>query len=388
MPDAALCDTIATLHKHLNRLQAVWSHHVAVAHERGAVASEGYASTAAFLRRMCHLSPGAARHQLRTATALAERPRISELFDEGAVSSAHVGVLTAALDQLPATLAADAEPVLLEAATQYDPARLAQIARRLRLIADPDGAADRDIRHHEARWLDVSATLDGMVALSGLLDAESGAVLRTWLDAATPPPAPDDTRTGAQRRADALVQLARAALDNGQLSDTGTERPHLLVTVDLATLQGRSSTPAELAWAGPIGGEAARRLACDAAATRIITSNHTRTAFESRLWEALPAALRGPTQILDVGRAGRSVPSAIRKALIIRDKGCAFPGCDRPPPWCDAHHVVHWADGGATALPNLVLLCRRHHTTVHHHGWQIDVCDDGHVEFTRTGRSP
>jgi hypothetical protein len=74
---------------------------------------------------------------------------------------------------------------------------------------------------------------------------------------------------------------------------------------------------------------------------------------------------------LDVGRRTRTVPPAIRTALVVRDRGCAFPGCDRPPSWTDAHHLEHWADGGPTALDNLVLLCRRHHRAVHEGGWRL-----------------
>jgi hypothetical protein len=82
----------------------------------------------------------------------------------------------------------------------------------------------------------------------------------------------------------------------------------------------------------------------------------------------------------DVGRASYTVPAPMRRALIVRDKGCAFPGCDRPPSWCAAHHIVHWADGGATALHNLVLLCDAHHSLAHTEDWQIRIVD-GHPEF-------
>ena len=73
----------------------------------------------------------------------------------------------------------------------------------------------------------------------------------------------------------------------------------------------------------------------------------------------------GPSQPLDVGRRTRTIPPAIRRALVVRDGGCRAGGCDRPPAWTDAHHLRHWADGGPTTLDNLVLLCRRHHRLVH-----------------------
>jgi len=68
---------------------------------------------------------------------------------------------------------------------------------------------------------------------------------------------------------------------------------------------------------------------------------------------------------VDVGRRTPVVPASMRRAVVVRDRHCRFPGCDRPQSWCDAHHVVHWAKGGSTSLANLVLLCRRHHRLVH-----------------------
>jgi len=124
---------------------------------------------------------------------------------------------------------------------------------------------------------------------------------------------------------------------------------------------------AETGWAGPITGEAARRIACDAGITRVITD--------------------GPSQPLDVGRRTRTIPPAIRTALVVRDRGCVFPGCDRPPPWTDAHHLVHWADGGPTNLDNLALLCRTHHRTVHERRWQLTRNPDGSWTATPPGRA-
>ncbi|WP_415046346.1 HNH endonuclease signature motif containing protein [Gordonia sp. (in: high G+C Gram-positive bacteria)] len=85
---------------------------------------------------------------------------------------------------------------------------------------------------------------------------------------------------------------------------------------------------------------------------------------------------------LNVGREKRLFTPAIRKALVIRDRGCAFPGCGAPASWCDAHHVEHWEHGGETSIGNGVLLCRRHHTVIHHGGWAVFLGRDGHPWFT------
>jgi hypothetical protein len=107
-----------------------------------------------------------------------------------------------------------------------------------------------------------------------------------------------------------------------------------------------------------------RRIACDAKIT--------------------PMVLDGDSLPLDVGRAKRTAPPGIRRALTYRDSGCAFPTCDRPPQWTDAHHVTHWVDGGPTELANMTLLCRRHHTLVHHSDWQVRI-RDGLPEFIPPG---
>ncbi len=96
-----------------------------------------------------------------------------------------------------------------------------------------------------------------------------------------------------------------------------------------------------------------RRLACDA--------------------DVIPTVLGTHSEVLDLGRLRRLVSTALWNALVTRDWHCAFPGCRRPPIACDAHHIVHWVDGGGTDLDNLVLLCRTHHTVIHTTGWEIRI---------------
>ena len=187
----------------------------------------------------------------------------------------------------------------------------------------------------------------GMVHIDGLLDPVSGQVVMTALDSLIDPGNldPADDRSPVQRRADALTDLCRDHLDHGDLPTQRTERPHVMVHLSIDALEGRAGHPCELDSAGVITPRAARQLACDAKVTRIITT--------------------GESQVLDVGRTTRVVTSGLRKALIARDRGCVIKACGASRRWCDAHHVKHWANGGATNLNNLVLLCGRHHTLVH-----------------------
>jgi hypothetical protein len=143
------------------------------------------------------------------------------------------------------------------------------------------------------------------------------------------------------------------------------ERPHLTLTVGIEALVGEGV--GELDHAGPVGTELARRLACDASVRRVVV---------------------GPgSEPLDVGRRTSVVPAALRRAVIVRDHCCRSPRCDRPQAWCDAHHVVHWADGGPTALHNLLLLCRRHHRMVHASGGFGLTLEEGRAVFRRPDRS-
>lgn len=144
----------------------------------------------------------------------------------------------------------------------------------------------------------------------------------------------------------------------------GGERPHVVVTIDLDALIRRDGA-ARLEDTGSITPETARRLACDADVTRVLT--------------------RGASQPLELGRRTKVVPPGLRRAVAVRDGGCRFPGCGRPPGWCDAH-VRHWADGGETALSNLVLLCRPHHRAIHR-GFGVEIVE-GRPVFRRPDGSP
>jgi hypothetical protein len=221
----------------------------------------------------------------------------------------------------------------------------------------------------ERRRLHVSPTFEGIGRVDGDLDPETTETLMTALRAVMDADVRtnEDRRTPTQRRVDALGEICRQWLGLGDRAAIAGERPHVTVTVDVKTLEARSGGIAELAVTGPIAGETARRIACDASISRVIT--------------------RGRSEPLDVGRRTPVVPPPLRRALVVRDGGCAFPGCDRPQGWCDAHHVRHWARGGETAMSNLVLLCRPHHRSIHTDGFGVAI-SDGRAAFTRPDGSP
>jgi hypothetical protein len=372
---AALGAGLVELRRAIDRLEADWLRRLAEFDRREAWRKDGALSPTSWLRIACRLAPGAARERVTVAERLERLPVTRTAFAAGEVSYGHVRLLAAAATDERRDAFARSEQVLVDAARQLDPGRLRVVLAHWRHAVDPDGALEDANACHERRRLYASVTYEGTVALDGELDPEGGATLLTALDAVRRDGLdPLDTRTPAQRRADALVELARRALDAGELPDHGGERPHVTVTVDLATLRRQPGCRAgELEPTGPVCAETARRLACDAGVSRVVTA--------------------GDSQPLDVGRRTRVVSPALRRALVWRDRGCRFPGCDRPPAWTDRHHLVHWADGGPTSLDNLVLLCRRHHRIVHETGYRLETGgpDGGTVKPPggwRDGRAP
>ena len=149
-----------------------------------------------------------------------------------------------------------------------------------------------------------------------------------------------------QRLADALVTVCQRIEHCGQAPRHGGDRPRLVVTIEQEHLLdwNDSEHAHEVGVDHRLTPEELRQLACDA--------------------DLLPIVLGGDGEILDVGQEQRLVTPAIRAALTVRDRGCIFPGCDRLPVDCEAHHRQPWQAGGPTSLENLVLLCRHHHRVV------------------------
>lgn len=370
-PPRRLADEVVVLFAMVSRLHAMALARLARVDAHGVAALESGSSTASWLRHRTGLPSGQASDLVRTARTLhSSLPSTETALREGEITVHHARTIarTARLveDQLGASAGeggiADVERVMLDVGRAVDAGSLAGFATRVRQVVDPEGALTDANRAHERRWLSTATTLDGMVSIDGLLDPEAGALVLTAFASATAPRGPDDRRSAGQRRADALVDVCAHALDTGRAATSAGVRPHLLVTTPLTAITGdrNAACPlvetAEAAWTGPLTDAAVRRLACDAEITRVVVDP--------------------PSQPLDVGRATRTVPGHLRHALIVRDRGCVAEGCDRPPAWTEAHHVVHWAEGGSTALDNLVLLCRTHHRKVHDAGWEFSRISD------------
>ncbi len=285
----------------------------------------------------------------------------------GAIGPTHLRVITATMRRIPPSMhpevAAQAEQTLATAARRFDPSALARIGERLLAHLDPDGTAPAD-EPEQARELRVRTGPGGAVSLTGKLDPEGGArvleVLNSLNGRRPPVDGVPDTRSAARRNGDALVEAMSCLLNEGRLPSRGGQRPHLVVTMRLTGLIDGLGT-AVLDTGGQLSAAEARRLACDSC--------------------VVPMVLGTDSMPLDVGRQHRLATAAIRDALAQRDKRCAFPGCDRPPRYCEAHHIKSWLDWGETKLENMCLLCERHHVIVHRQGWHVRLDARGHPEF-------
>lgn len=333
---------------------------------RASYRRDGYLSSAEWLADRFGLARGTAKQQVRVAQALEEMPAVRDSFVGGTVTSGAVRVLTEARDTHPEAFSTN-ERALVAAAVGRPIEELRRVVGDWSQALDEQSANERADALRERRHLNVCPTPTRMVRVEGELDTEGGEVLLTALQAMVDADlrAGDgaDLRTPAQRRADALCELARRYLDCPERPTVAGERPHITVTVDMQTLRDggarNGNRRCELDHTGAIHPATARRLACDAS--------------------ILPVVMGGPSEPLDVGRRTPVVSAGLRRAVVLRDQRCRFPACTRPHPWCDAHHVIHWADGGKTALSNLVLLCRPHHTRVHEGGFGLEIVAKGPV---------
>jgi hypothetical protein len=304
--------------------------------EGGGWAVSGSRSCAAWLSWRTGLGRGPANERMRVTRALAALPLIDNAFSTGELSYSKVRALTRVADT-----ASDAP--LLEQARLMTGEQLEKLVaglRRARIFA----ARGESLPVEPERFYRQRTTDEGMVRITVQLTADEAAAVTAALDAIA------DKRG---RRAEALVAMADENLRGDRPDRSPTE---VMIHVDAGSLAGEvagTTADGEL-----LSAETCRRLLCDAGVVPVLEDSDGK--------------------VLDVGRKTRTVPAAIRRAVALRDGGCQFPGCDNQI--VDAHHVVHWADGGETSRDNLVSLCRGHHTFVHEGGASVRLVD-GEIEF-------
>ena len=341
--------------------------------------ANGFRSCAHWLSWRVGLSLGAARQQVRVARALPMLPRISEAFRAGAMSYSKVRAITRIAEP-------DNEEMLLDWALDGTASQVERLVRSYRR-ANPTEENERAEEQQRSRGLVTFFDDDGMLVVRGRLAPEQGALLMKALEvaeeelwagedgSAEPSPATDTApatdpapKTDAgQRRADALARVAEQSLAEDASEPARGDRFQVVVHVDAEVLADpEADGRCDLADGPVMAAQTARRLACDA---NVCEMHH------------------GSEGELTAGRKTRVVSTTLRRALRARDgTRCVFPGCT-----CrgvDAHHVKHWAEGGATVLSNIASLCRAHHVLVHEGGFRMEALPGGRFVFLRPDGQP
>ena len=293
---------------------------------------------------------------VRTGRRLQRLPVVAEAWAAGELSGGQVQAIVDHVPDKHVALFAEHEEAVVPSLVGLDvnatSRAMAEWKARADALADENeaGMPERSLHH---------SVVGDRYAMDGDFDAEGGAVIDHALVIAE---SGDYTVPAAKRRADALVEVCRQFLDHHDRAPVVRHRPHVNLVLyagdDRAEVMdsGRRLDPATTS-----------RLLCDCNINRVIAEK----------------VGRAGSVILDYGTTTRVVSPALWSALAVRDRQCRYPGCDRPPSWCDAHHVHWFSKGGPTRLDNLVLLCRRHHTLLHHKpGFDAKLRPDATLELT------
>lgn len=372
-PSASADDLVAVLAMSEETRRALDRLMVATAdlQRRGTFGERSYRSPAGALSDLLGWERFEARRRVAAAESLRETvdfggqvlparmPATPAAFADGSASFRHVDAIARVLNSAVAARLdpetwAGAEVQLAAQRLAFTPNQLYAWGMELVELLDQDGPEpddDAPIQINELRLTRFRKGPGGKIT-GRYDDAALFAAIAAVLDAGAAARDANDERPTPQRQAEAPAYACAQALQRGRLPETGGRRPQLVVIVRLEDLEHRAAA-ASLEFGGALSAATPRQLACDAA--------------------VIPMVLSSTGVPLDVCRVSRTVPDGLRHAVTVRDGGCAFPGCDRQPSWCEVHHVVEWQHGGPTELSNLVMLCSEHHRLIHHTHWGVQM---------------
>jgi hypothetical protein len=337
--DSEIRERFVQARREIDRLERYAACMLVSVHGRGIPSGDGASSTPAWVQFQTRQRFRDARISLATGKACETLPLVAKAWAQGEISASAAATIAHGRREGHEAVYATMEDELVGVAAE---GRFAGLDARIRHYqARCDALDDKPLRERDGVYL---SPVGNRWALKGDLDALSGALLNKALDAKTDPPSPDDNRTPAQRRAAALVQLGRDALNRGESPTEDGERPHVAIVVKLETLlSGELETCGDLALSpAQIG-----RLFCESKLSRIVTD-----------------AQGNP---LDVSPGVYRPSRRLRRGVLFRDEGrCRYPGCDRTHG--EVHHVIAFPTG-KTVIANLVFLCDYHHDVVHKAGW-------------------
>ena len=340
VPGSDCRDDLVELAQFRHRLDLLMSELAATLMETGVWDDDGYTTPIQWLREEAKLPTGVACQHVGVGLGLDSVPQSVEALKRGEIGFGHLALMvdTASFYREGSF----DEAAFLEKAREQNVSQFRKTCEHARHAQDPRGFAESERERHERRFLKLSPQEDGAVAFRGWLDPEGASLLRSVLEPLARKSGVGDDRTREQRLADALVEAT-----------TGDHQTELVVTCTLETLEGRAGSPAaETEWGGLLSGETVERLVCGGASLRRLV-------------------LDGDGVVIDFGRRRRLLSPQARRALEARDKHCVWPGCDRPPRWCDSHHQREWRQHAPTSVEESALLCGRHHKLRHDGGWQL-----------------
>jgi hypothetical protein len=369
------------------RLDALRLKVLAAADRNDVGADTGATSTGAWLSHVTLADRPAAMARVKLARALDDlHPLAAAGLAAGDYSTAHATVIVKALADLPTGLDPEirvrAEKTLVEEAAHLTPKQLRTAGAHLLDVVAPEvvEATEQDRLDRQ----DAAAYARAQISMRSLGDGTTqgwfrlpdlhAQILKGALEAISAPrkthgkdgqPEPDPVTGKLPDHATVLGQGLCELLEHLPVDGYGEHgglAATLIVTLDYQTLVSGLGVAA-LVDGTEIGPGEARRLACGAG--------------------LIPAVLGGPSAVLDLGREQRLFSKAQRIALTLRDNGCRAEGCDRPPSWCEAHHLDQWAHGGTTDLTRGVLLCGHHHRLIHHPDYHHQRLPNGDIRYHR-----
>ena len=379
---ADLAQVVIATQAVIRTAQAMLMDATAAAHAADVARGQGAASTQSWIAQTAGVSHRDAARDVKLAQELQHTPATRRAMDRPGMSPDKARVITGAMDQLPSQLD-DSDRTTIEAdlvakAQKHSIEDLRRAAKRSveaidREWADRQEAGILDAKekraHRQSEFWMRPADADGMVEGGFLLPVLEADILRSALESHTSPRHDctkqpdhllDDKPTYRHKLGGAFTAII-GHLPTESFGNHGGVAATLVVTTDYETLKGEVERCGTDSHGTRISPDTIRKLACEAG--------------------VLPVVLGGDGKTLDVGRQKRLFTVAQRIALAHRDGGCAFPGCDRPPGWTEAHHMRSWAVGGNTDLADGVLLCARHHRIIHHTGWDVRSGPDERPEF-------
>jgi hypothetical protein len=358
MPPAEAAESLVSLRRSIDRLEGEFARLAAVVSESGEWKASGASSMPAWLSRTTGMARGRAGAAVELGEAMSVVPALDQAVRSGELSPASAAAVIPAIDDDGFRSVAE---LLISEIAGTTPSAAQRRVESWRAVNNPANDTERRRTAHDARTLTFRPLGDGMTHIEGVIPNETARSLRLALSHLAEQQRLDGSgRTRVQRQVDALGDLA-AAYNRGEVTG-GRNLPRIVVTMAISDLLARCGVGRDTFTGEIITSTEIDRMCCDAMIHRYVADQ-----------SGVP---------LNFGRGRRTASPNQFLAMVARDQGCRHPGCDRPPQWCEAHHLREFAArGGLTNLDEMVLLCQHHHHALHDDGWVL-AGDPVHLTFT------